>query len=363
MTACEILRARGTEFPRWPREARRLPLEGTCVSNQRSFKALAAKRDLSALGVITSPVDFVVPEQAMRSRGKAARFHVWGGRVPRLSMLRMGEDILVSGPELVIVQLCGSQAKLDALLDQHVEAVHAEVSVMRELGITGLPVVDNPLARDSVERLVSATVLACEFAGTYRLGGPAGQTAYHREPLMSRRSLGSVLAEVEGTANKTRAAEVMGLMYERSASPMETALALMLTLPVTLGGMGLPRPDLNAPVDVSSVRGILSDRDEVSPDMLWREQRLALEYDSSEFHRDRGSHQLVEDARRANILTACGHRVMRVTPGVVASLSGVELLARQLAELLGVSLETPTDVQALRRRRIFAMLMPKSEAL
>ena len=356
-SACEALRALEEPRPCWPPEPRKLPLGGDCVSNQRGFRALAKTVDLASHGVLTHPVDLLVPSPAMRSRGKSARLHVWSGLVPTNSMLRLGESLLLSGPELVIAQMCGSQAKLYALLDRHAKAVREEREALGMLGIDADPVVDNPLARDSIERLVAAVVLACEFAGTYRLGVGEGKTTYRRPPLMSAESLNRTIGDLHGTANVTRAAEVADLFYEQSASPMETALALMLTLPVNLGGLGLPRAELNAAVDVSQWRGTLTDRNTVEPDLLWRARRVAIEYDSAEFHELLGARQLEEDARRANILTACGYRVLRVTPGVVRSARDVELLGRQVAHLLGVELAQPSEVQGLRRTRLFSMLM------
>ena len=356
-SACEALRSLDGPRQTWPSEARGLPLSGACISNQRTFKELAKEADFVALGVTSRPVDLLVPTQAMRSRGKDAQFHVWSGLVPASSMLRLTEDVILSGPELVIAQYCGAQAKFGALLDRHVQALRAEEDAIGMMGIDAPAVIDDPLARDSIERLVAATVLACEFAGTYRLGGDG--TRYHASALMSRASLGVVLSQLQGTTNRTRAAEVAGLFFEGSASPMEPALTLFLALPVNFGGMGLPRPELNAPVDVSRWRGVLAERDEVRPDMLWRSACVAAEYDSVEFHEQRGARQLEEDARRSNILTTCGYRVLRVTPGVVRSLYDAELFARQLARLLDVELEVPSEVQALRRRRLFALLMPQ----
>ena len=44
---------------------------------------------------------------------------------------------------------------------------------------------------------------------------------------------------------------------------------------------------------------------------------------------------------------------------VRGTVADVELLARQVATLLGVELDTPSEVQKLRRRRLFALLMPQ----
>ena len=358
-SACEVLRSLDSTkaLHAWPQSARPLPLSGSCVSNQCSFKEIERRVDLPGLGVQSMPVDLLVPRQAMRSRGKRAHFHVWSGPVPAGSMVRVADDVLVSGPELVVAQFCGAQAKLSELLERHAQAVRAEMDTIGSLGLDCAPVIDEPRVRDSIERLVAATLIACEFAGTYRLGVGGRGTSYHRPPLMDASSLAAVIAAMQGTANKTRAAEVSGLFYEGSASPMETGLALMLTLPVHVGGLGLPRAELNAPVDVSAYRGLLTDRDEVSPDLQWRTGHVALEYDSAEFHERRGTRQAEEDARRANILTCCGYRVMRVTPGVIRTVRDVELLARQIAQLLGIELARPTDIHALRRARLFELLM------
>lgn len=357
LSACEALRSLEGPQQTWPPTSRKLPLEGDCVSNQRGFKTLVRSVDLQGFGVHTSPVDLLVPAQAMRSRGKDARFHVWSGSVPQGAMIRLSKELLLSGPELTVVQYCGAQSKVEFLLDEHARAVRAERDTLAMLGLDEEPVIDDPRARDSIERLVAAVVLACEFAGTYRLGVGGEETQYHMAPLMDEESFGQVISGVEGTANKTRAAEVAGLFYEGSASPMETALVLMLTLPVNFGGLGLPRAELNKSVDVSAVRGTLSDRDEVTPDLMWRWARVAVEYDSAEFHEQLGSRQLEEDARRSNILTTQGYRVLHVTPGVVRTVNDVELFARQIAHLLGVTLKAPSEIQALRRRRLFTLLM------
>ena len=361
-SACEVLRTVGSVQNTWPPQKRKLPLAGDCVTNQRGYKEVARETDLAELGIEGTPVDLLVPNQTMRSRGKSAHFHLWSTEVPAHAMMRVAPHLLVSGPELVIAQLCGSQAKLDELLDQHGRAAQAEIAMVRNLGLDlREAVIDNALIRDTIERMVAATVVACEFAGTYRLGGAERDTRYQVTPLMSTASLNAVIAQLEGTANKTRTAEVAMLMLEGSASPMETALALFLTLPVNMGGMGLPHPELNAAVDVSDVRGSLSDRDTVTPDALWRDQRVCLEYDSSAFHEKQGPAQLDRDARRANILTACRYSVLRVTPGIIRTVADTELLAQQVAALLGVELDTPNEVQKLRRRRLHALLMPQRQ--
>ena len=359
-SACEALRLltpRAGKLTRWPPASQTLPATG-CVSGQRELRGSRAERDLRALGLGGRPVDLMVPSQAARSSGKAAHFHVWGGVVPAGSMLRLGDELLVSGAELAVVQLCSAQGKLDALLDAHADAVRAETGLLAELGVDARPVVDHPLAWERIRRLVAATTVACEFAGTYRLAAGGRPVAYRAPRLMSTESLGRVAAEVGVGTGTRRARRVCEMMVEGSASPMETSLALMLSLPVDFGGFGFAKPQLNQAVDVSAQRGLLADRDVVTPDLSWGD--VALEYDSAEFHARAGGARHETDAVRANILTALGFRVLRVTPEVLRSLPGLTLLSRQLARVLGVELEEPTPLQELRRRKLYMQLMPRA---
>lgn len=364
-SACEALRLlfhdaeKSVEVSRWPRSDERFPQLGECVSGRRDFRAARVGEALSCLGMSARPVDLLVPARSGRSSGNEVRFHAWGGAVPQGSFLLVTNDLLVSGPELAIIQLCSAQGKLDALLDAHVEAVRAEAEVAAADERADRPVIDHPLEWERIRRLVAATVIACEFAGTYRLGAGSMPTAYRAPRIMDAAGLARVAAGVGKSQGTLRARRVAELMLEGSASPMETVLALMLTLPVEFGGFGLENPLLNRAVDVSGFQGTISDRDVVIPDFLWHEQGVALEYDSEEFHALRGKGQLKRDVTRSNTLTALGYRVFRATSQTVRSLPGISLLARQIACALDVELPAATPLQELRRRKLYMLLMPK----
>ena len=137
-SACEALRTVSARdvlsASRWPSESRALPF-ADCVSNQADFKRLCREVDLGAYGVRSRPAHLLVPSQRRRSSGKGAVFHVWSSSLPAGSCLRMGEKVLLCGPEFTVIQLCGATAKLEGLLDGHVAAVRAEAGTLRELGI------------------------------------------------------------------------------------------------------------------------------------------------------------------------------------------------------------------------------------
>lgn len=134
-----------SEIPRWPPASRRLPQAGECVSGQRTFAAAHVGETLSGLGLASRPVDLLVPTRGARGGGDAVRAHVWSGILSRGSLLHVSDGLLVSGPELVVVQLCSSHGKLEPLLDAHVEAVRAELEMAGDAGPERSPVVDHPL--------------------------------------------------------------------------------------------------------------------------------------------------------------------------------------------------------------------------
>lgn len=357
-SACDALRELSGDVPLWPAAKRMLPIRGDCITRQRDVKELLDAVEMSNLGIDETPLDLLVPSAGSRSRGRLARFHVWSRVVPANSFYRVHNNVLVSSPELVVVQLCGSQAKLEELIDDFGKSVFAQKEMMALVGMHEEPEVDDPLEWEGTRRLLGAVVVACEFAGTYRLPKEGKQPVYHAPKLMTKESLDTCARIVGSTSAESRARRAAKLAFDDSASPMETAVALMLTLPVAYGGFGLPAPKLNASPDIAEYRGTVSDRDEVRCDMLWEEDKVALEYDSYEFHGRDDLNRLTTDAVRSNILNALGYSTFRVTPGVIRSVASMQLLAQQLARALHVSLDSCTEIEAQRRVKLYTLLMP-----
>lgn len=345
--------------PAWPDAPRLLPVWGECVCNQRSFKEYLGHMDLGAIGVIRRPVDLLVPSSHLRSAGKSAKFRVWSRPVPAGSCRRLARDLVVCGPEFAIVQLAGSFGKFNELFDDFAEEVHGQVEVLESLGKPDEFVAEFPHRWEQTRRLASLAAVACELAGSYRLQGPGRGVAYGASPVMTASGLRDFAATACQGPASGRARAIADLALDSSASPMETALALMLTMPVELGGFGIKKPLLNAVIDASSLDEGLRGRDSVTPDMLWPEKKVALEYDSSEFHARKGAQQAERDAARSNTLSLMGYRVLRATTRGVSSLPGVALLARQIAFLLEEPLREPTPLEAQRRSKLFGELMPR----
>ena len=94
---------------------------------------------------------------------------------------------------------------------------------------------------------------------------------------------------------------------EGSASPRETALAMLLCLPPCRGGYGFSKPQMNYPClrpGSAKAHGVR----QFYCDLFWPSWNLAVEYDSKAHHSD--ERKIVEDQTRSTILTSLGISVI-----------------------------------------------------
>lgn len=104
------------------------------------------------------------------------------------------------------------------------------------------------------------------------------------------------VAEHPGTKGIARLRRALSFAEPDAESAMETRLRMLLVL------ARLPRPEVQVSINDSGGRFL------GRPDLLYRRQRLAIEYDGGT-HRDR----MVEDNRRQNGLVGAGYRMLRFT--------------------------------------------------
>jgi very-short-patch-repair endonuclease len=126
--------------------------------------------------------------------------------------------------------------------------------------------------------------------------------------LVTVAKLSAYVAQHPRAKGIARLRRVVELAEPKAESAMETRLRMLLAL------AGLPRPEVQVSIHDESGRFL------GRPDLFYRAQRLAIEYDGGN-HRDR----LVDDNRRQNRLMGAGLRLLRFTaadvygsPGAVA---------------------------------------------
>jgi hypothetical protein len=143
----------------------------------------------------------------------------------------------------------------------------------------------------------SALRTAVDLGGRNPLteGVVAADLFLHAE-LVSVAVLRNYVADHPRAKGIARLRRVLDLAEPKAESPMETRLRMLLVL------AGLPRPEVQ--VTVHDDHGRFLGR----PDLLYRQQGLAIEYDGGN-HRDR----MVDDNRRQNGLVGAGFRLLRFT--------------------------------------------------
>ena len=193
------------------------------------------------------PLELAVFDRNRRTRGKKYRTRELPQTLPADALVRVNPNLYFVCPELIVSQMA---PKLSAI----------------------------QLAK-----------LIMELCGTYSLSLAGDQrkgAKYQLEPVTSLERINryAKLTKVRGGAKTLREALRYGL--EGSASPGETTLALMMSLPPELGGYGFAKPALNASLTVPDEHIGRVGGTKYSLDAFWQEAYTDLEYESVEFHLD-----------------------------------------------------------------------------
>ena len=260
------------------------------VSLEEASGNLGELRNTSWWGWVTSweAVHLVVGTGVARRHTPGLNCHTWGRREQAWPVVDLGNGVFVSSPEFLFLQMAN-------VLD------------------------DLPL-----------TFLACELCGLY---GFKDDRLTFRQPLTTIAQIEAFLDRRAGARGHERATRALKYAVERSRSPMETALALRLTLPRRRGGYGLEKPLLNYGLAVPGEFASTGEALTISPDLCWPEHRLAVEYESDQHHS--GEPSVARDSRRRLLLDGLGYAVITVTNAQTKGVREFDVLAHAIARKLG----------------------------
>ena len=236
------------------------------------------------------PLHVLIGPNAPRTRTGSITSHTWNHNAPDTAFVAAGTEFLIASPELCFLQLASTL---------------------------------------SLEKLI---LLGYELCGTYALQTNASATQ-RSSPLSTVAKLSAFATSMLCFPGRKKALRAVRYVLNGSASPMETALSMMLSLPHALGGYGISAPLLNSRIDVPHSMRNRVDRSYCRPDLYWPEHRLCLEYDSALYHQN--PEQQESDARRRNSLITLGYTVLTVSPHQVTDPALFNRLAKQIADLLG----------------------------
>ncbi len=180
-------------------------------------------------------------------------------------------------------------------------------------------------------------------------------TFCQRPPLVSIGRLRRYAELARGFYGRDRALRALKYVVPGSASPMETALVMLLCLPCSLGGYGLPLPVMNYHVGQNMPRDSIAGKEYYVCDLYWPDVGLDVEYDSDLCHT--GPDRIADDSARRGALKELGIDVITVTWQQIRSLRSMDALARLIARLLGKRLRRNIEATVEQRRCLHQLLL------
>ncbi|WP_204217296.1 hypothetical protein [Gordonibacter sp. An230] len=175
--------------------------------------------------------------------------------------------------------------------------------------------------------------LGYELCGTYAPDESQPFGLRSRKPLSAPEKLGSYLDRATGMRGAKKARVALPHVIRGSASPRESTLAELVTLPYLRGGSSIEHPVMNEVLPIPARNRWATDRSSLRCDLLWPEKRVAVEYDSTLCHT--GAERIAEDASRKNALEALGFIVVTATWKQVENYREYNRFAKALAKHLG----------------------------
>lgn len=238
---------------------------------------------------LNEPIDVVVGKHRARRNSKAAICHIWSGPLSNGLVVGVAPGVYVVSPELVLAQMAN------------------------ELGLTKL------------------IMLGMELCGSYSPSRDG--CAWDCPPLTDVKRLGWLSSCIDccrGAKAMRRAGEYI---LDGAASPMESKLAMLLSLPRSMGGFGCGVPLLNARVELSDSARRESERSYLLADLLFPDAGVDVEYQGKEWHRDDEARW--RDEARQNALVMMGMTCLFVSAEHMASERRLESIADTIRSRAG----------------------------
>lgn len=201
----------------------------------------------------------------------------------------------------------------------------------------------------SLERLIA---LGFELCGTYRRASTFGLARYDATLLTSPGALASFIEKSPQFKGVKKARRALPLILAGSASPRESELAMLLCLPYSLGGYGLPHPTMNAEMPLPK-NVTATGRSSLRCDLYWPAARLDVEYDSAEFHS--AERLLANDSMRRMALESMDVTSVNLTAEHLRRASLFDEAAQGIARILGKRVRLPGDFR-LKQERLWREL-------
>lgn len=282
---------------------------------------------LALHGLKESPVSLLVPSGSARRHPPGTECHVWSTPLPRNPFVSVAPGIWCSSPGFTFAQMA-QQLELARLVLLGYELCGTYALAPHELapGLDAWPF-------DDGAGQASGRDLSPDYRYPFEGGSPPAPGFIEAPSRTTAAQLAGLAHDVAGANGAKRVAAASALVANGAASPMESALAMLLTMPMRLGGYGFCLPEMNARIDFDQRAHGMTSRQYLVCDLYWPSARVALEYDSNGFHT--GPSQIARDSIRRNALAYEGIEAISVTWAQIVSPTETDRIAHLLARRLG----------------------------
>jgi len=309
-----------TQLPPAPPPPTAAPSPPAAPPPTQQHTALTQLLPLSPLlAQLTLPLNITVNSRDLRRPSQAIKPHVSEEPFPSGAITDTGTGLLVSSPELCFLQMA-TELSL-------VELIELGYELCGSYSLYGPGYPNTPVSPGTQTSPVQAS---------HTQNKQEEDGFYSRPPLTSVKKLRSFLAKAKGSKGARKATRALKYIADDSASPMETILAILLTLPYHMGGYGLPMPILNHRIKMTRAAKQTSDRAYYLCDFYWALKNVAVEYDSTSHH---GTIiRIAADSTRRNSLTTTGLTIISINAlhiyNNVKFTQAAALIARNLGKRL-----------------------------
>lgn len=266
-------------------------------------KMFAQLVHMKKLGFDTEPMHLLVPSAGERKKRNGYVFHVWNSAIPHKAFYKISDELYICSPEFIFLQM-------------------ASVLEMWDLIRFGY-----------------------ELCAEYRLDSEGNR--HDSEPLTTVAGLTAFVERAGSSPGVRKARKALKWVCDGSASPKETVVAMIFTLPTKLGGYGFPKPELNKSFPVADDPDGRAIR---RADFFWRQFNFAVEYQSDECHA--WEYALAPDAVREKSLDRLGITTLNLTLSELKNGLRFDAAIKSIARRIGVRLREPSDASAELRWRL-----------
>ena len=255
------------------------------------------------LSHVEEPIHAYVADKSDGTVTKRLVTHMLSGPIPNGAFLDIGHDICICTPQFAFMQMATTLDLLDAI------AVGMELCGYYSRWRLEPNVMGNPYYFEHTETQ-TCTFNLPQALHQSQLKAFVERQAGHRGAVNSRAALRWVI--------------------DGAASPMETAVYLLLCLPKRLGGYGLPKPILNPKLTISNPGGVK----ERYPDLYWSKGSIDVEYNSDSAHS--GEWARYRDSKREVEFAVANVKVLPLTRHQLMDAEEFDSFAQGLRRMLGI---------------------------